>query len=542
MSKIDLPDRPTLARLLIKQAGVGADRPAVAYPDEQLTFGELLERSQALARALLANGVSPGARVGVFLPNCLEYIELVFAASLIGAQLVPINARFKRNELAYVIAQSAVTVVFTTSDAADHVDFPGLVLDALPGLREADSGEALQLEQAPSLRRVVIIGATPRAPMMALSDFLASGAAVTESAVQIAERGCDSDDVAVVLYTSGTAAAPKGCELTHHALISAWCAFAEAIDLAADTPLWAPCPMFHVGGIGPLTSTVAVGAKFISASRYDAALALEQLLDEGAVHLFPAFPAFTLGLVRTPAYSPERLSAVRTVLNVAPPETEELIQSLLPANAVLINDFGMTEGAGIITFTPVSDPPRLRFHTNGRPFPGLELRITADDGHTVLDAGEPGEIQFRGPNALKGYLNDPVTTTATIVDGGWIRTGDRGRLEPTGHLVYIGRIKEMLKVGGENVAPAEVEALLSTHPAVAMAQIVGRPDDRYGEVPVAFVELMPGAAVTEEELIDFCRGQVANFKLPREVRFVEQWPMSATKIQKFRLREMLAAT
>jgi fatty-acyl-CoA synthase len=542
MSKIELPERPTLARLLIKQAALGADRPAIAYPDERLTFGELSDRSRTLARALLANGVTPGARIGVFLPNCLEYIELVFAASLVGAQLVPINVRFKRNELAYVIAQSQATVVFTTSEAADHVDFPGLVLDALPELRDADPGVALQLEQAPSLRRVVIVGATPRAPMTTLDDFLASGENVPQADLDAAEQGCDSDDVAVVLYTSGTAAAPKGCELTHHALISAWCAFAEAIDLAADTPLWAPCPMFHVGGIGPLTSTVAVGAKFISAPRYDAALALEQLLDEGAMHLFPAFPAFTLGLVRTPAYSPERLSGVRTVLNVAPPETEELIQSLLPDNAVLINDFGMTEGAGIITFTPVADPPRLRFHTNGLPFPGLELRIAADDGLTPVATGEPGEIQFRGPNALRGYLDDPTTTAATIVDGGWIRTGDRGRLESTGHLVYIGRIKEMLKVGGENVAPAEVEALLSTHPAVAMAQVVGRPDDRYGEVPVAFVELMPGATVTGEELIDFCRGKVANFKLPREVRFVEQWPMSATKIQKFRLREMLAAT
>ena len=170
------------------------------------------------------------------------------------------------------------------------------------------------------------------------------------------------------------------------------------------------------------------------------------------------------------------------MLNVAPPDTEELIQSMLPPTAVLLNDFGMTEAAGMVTFTPVTDSPDDRLRTNGVPFPGLEIRITGEDGVTELPVGEEGEIQFRGPNAMSGYLNDPEATARTIIDGGWVRTGDRGRLDDRGHLVYVGRIKEMLKVGGENVAPAEVEMLLSTHPAVAMAQVVGKPDAKYGEV------------------------------------------------------------
>ena len=535
------PGRSTLGRLLLQRAASDPDRIGVAYPDVELTFGQLLDRSRALAKALTAAEVGAGARVGVFLPNCLEYIELVFAASLVGAQLVPINARFKRNELAYVLDRSGVSVLFTTSEAADHVDFPGLVLDALPGLADADPDQDLKLETAPALRRVVIIGSTPRSPMTPLDDFVAAGAGVRDDELDAAERACDTDDVAMVLYTSGTAASPKGCELTHFAIISAWWAYAEAVGLSRDTPLWAPCPMFHVGGIGPLTSAVATGATFISAPRFDATAALEQLIEQGAVHLFPAFPAFTLGILRTPAYDPTRLAGVRTVLNVAPPETEEVIQALLPDTAVLLNDFGMTEAAGMVTFTPVSDPARLRFHTNGLPFPGLELRIVGADG-AVLPPDTAGEIQFRGPNAMRGYLGDPEATAATIIEGGWVRTGDRGRLDDTGHLIFVGRIKEMLKVGGENVAPAEVEALLSTHPAVAMAQVVGRPDDKYGEVPVAFVELLPGANASADDLIAFCRGKVANFKVPREVRFVMEWPMSATKIQKFRLKAQLEAS
>ena len=502
----------TLAGLLAAQAAADGSRMAIAFPDEELSFAELHAKADGMARALAANGIGPGDRVGIFMPNALEYIQLIFAVSLVGAQLVPINARFKRRELAHVIANSELAILFT-SPAIPEVDFPGIVHDAL---------QTLQTRPA-----VVIAGE-------ALDAFVAAGA----SAPGVRPTG-SADDVAVVLYTSGTAAAPKGCELTHRAVINAWRSYADGIGLAADTPLWAPCPLFHVGGIGPLTACVLRGATMVSAPHFVAADALEQIVDSGAVHLFPAFPAFTLGILRTPAYAPERLAHVRTVLNVAPPETEELIQSMLPEQAVLLNDFGMTEAAGIVTFTPVADSVHDRCRTNGLPFEGVEVRIAAEDGVTEVPPGVAGEIQFRGANALRGYLNEPEATAATIIAGGWVRTGDQGKLTDTGRLIYIARIKEILKVGGENVAPAEVEAWLSTHPAVAVAQIVGKPDDKYGEVPVAFVELLPGKDCTPDELIEHCRGQLANFKIPREVRFVTEWPMSATKIQKFRLRELV---
>jgi acyl-CoA synthetase (AMP-forming)/AMP-acid ligase II len=406
-------------------------------------------------------------------------------------------------------------------------------------LGDAAGEQPLALPSHPALRRVVIAGAADHASMMPLADFVERGRALAEADLDAVAASVSHDDVAYVLYTSGTAAAPKGCELTHLAVINAWRAYADAIDIRQDTPVWAPCPLFHVGGIGPLTATVLRGATFVSAPHFVAADALEQVVGSGAVHLFPAFPAFTLGLLRTPAYRADRLAKVQTVLNVAPPETEELIQSMLPSSAILLNDFGMTEGAGMVTFTPVSDPLDDRCGTNGIPFPGVELRIVADDGRTEVGVGVAGEIQFRGVNAMRGYLNDPEATAATIIEGGWVRTGDQGRLTDTGRLIYIARIKEILKVGGENVAPAEVEAWLSTHPAVAVAQIVGKPDDKYGEVPVAFIELLPGTTCGPEELVEHCRGQLANFKIPREVRFVTEWPMSATKIQKFRLRELV---
>jgi acyl-CoA synthetase (AMP-forming)/AMP-acid ligase II len=483
----------TLAGLLSERARASGARVAVSYPSAQLTYAELDAGARMLAGALRAGGVGPGARVGIFMPNALSYIQLIFAVSYVGAQLVPINARFKRRELAHVISNSSLSMLFT-APAIPEVDFPGIVADALDGL---------------DTQPEVVID---------LEGFAGE---------PVSEPVGSADDIGLVLYTSGTAAAPKGCELTWRAVINAWRSYADGIGLEADTPLWAPCPLFHVGGIGPLTSCVLRGATMVSAPRFDPAQALEQVASTGCVHLFPAFPAFTLGVLRTPDYSVERFARVRTVLNVAPPETEELIQSLLPEHAVLLNDFGMTEAAGIVTFTPPGDSLHDRCRTNGLPFEGVEVRIV------------DGEIQFRGANAFRSYLNDPEATAATIIEGGWVRTGDAGRLTESGRLIYIARIKEILKVGGENVAPAEVEAWLSTHPAVAVAQIVGKPDDKYGEVPVAFIELLPGRDASAEELIAFCRGQLASFKIPREVRFVTEWPMSATKIQKFRLRELV---
>jgi fatty-acyl-CoA synthase len=208
---------------------------------------------------------------------------------------------------------------------------------------------------------------------------------------------------------------------------------------------------------------------------------------------------------------------------------------------VLLTDFGMTEGAGMITVTPCDAAGEDRLTRNGTPLPGIEVRVTnPEDLKTIQPNDLPGEIQFRGINAFRAYYKNPAETAATIIDDGWVRTGDLGTLDDRGQLLFLGRIKDVLKVGGENVSPLEVEALLSTHPAVHMAQVVGRPSERYGEEPVAFVELIPGGQATAAELIAFCAANVASYKVPREIRFVTDWPMSATKIQKFRLRDLLA--
>jgi acyl-CoA synthetase (AMP-forming)/AMP-acid ligase II len=223
---------------------------------------------------------------------------------------------------------------------------------------------------------------------------------------------------------------------------------------------------------------------------------------------------------------------------VAPHETHKLMQEFLPPGILTLQLFGMTEACGYVSFTRADAPEEKRLRTNGTPIDGVEVRIIDEAGHVAAPGGQ-GEIQFRGPNSFHSYYKDEAATDATILDGGWVRTGDCGMVDADGFVYFLGRIKDMLKVGGENVAAAEIEAFLGRHPAVKMTQVVGKPDDYYGEVAVAFVELMPGKQADAAELIAFCKGRLASFKVPREVRFVTQWPMSATKIQKFKLREQL---
>jgi fatty-acyl-CoA synthase len=532
----------TLAGLLSVRAAEHPDRVFVSFPGLDLTYAEFHGRALALAKGLVAAGVRPGGHVAVLMTNSASYVELLFAVQLAGAVVVPLNARFKRRELGFVLGRCDAEVLVTTDRADEHSDFTALIAATLPDIRrEPGTGGRVRAAGAPRLRHVYLDGTKDVAFAPPLARLREAGRAVTDDAVLDAAATRSADDTAVLLYTSGTTADPKGCELTHRALIGSWSAYAEVVGLGPGEAIWTPCPFFHVGGIGPTVSALARGATVMSMDHFDPEVALDHLESRRAEHLFPAFPPLTLGLLRSPAYRPDRLASARTVLNVAPRETQEMIQRALPDTAVLLTDFGMTEGAGMITTTALDEPDEDRLGRNGTAIPGIEVRIADGDApETPLPADTPGEIQFRGVNAFRGYYRDPDATAATILPGGWVRTGDTGSLNANGSLVFLGRAKDVLKVGGENVSPLEVEAYLSTHPAVGMVQVVGRPSERYGEEPVAFVELAAARSCTADDLIAFCRGNLASYKIPREVRFVDSWPMSATKIQKFRLRELLS--
>jgi fatty-acyl-CoA synthase len=530
--------RASLSEMLAARAEATPDRRALVFPDEELTYGELWERVALTARALEHLGVGTGDLVGLLMPNCADFVAVYYATGLLGATVVPINIRYRRAELRYLVAHSRMTVLVTSDLIRDHVDLLGLVDASFDDFASSRRGQPLHLADAPDVRHVVVCGGEPSLPAVTMESI--------RTIVGAAPRSFDSfphaagpDDVLMVLYTSGTTAAPKGCEITQGAVLGNWTNWVDASHLGDGERIWVPCPFFHIAGIGPTIGAAIAGATVVSATHFDADVAIEQIEREEPNRLFPAFPPITLGILRHPQYDRERFAFVTALHNVAPPETMRVIQEMLPVGAVVTNNFGMTEAAGCVTYTPPELPADVRTDTTGPAMKGMDVRVADPDTCEPVRVGERGEIQFRGPNTFRGYLHDEAATAATIIGGGWIRTGDLGVMDASGNLVYIGRIKEMLKVGGENVAPIEVEAFLSTHPAVQLVQVVGRADERYGEVPIAFVELAAGHTATEADLLEFCRGQLASFKVPREVRFVTEWPMSATKILKRTLIEWL---
>ncbi|QEC50510.1 AMP-binding protein [Baekduia soli] len=530
----------TLGDLLAEAAARAPALDAVVFPDERLDFAALAARAGELARGLIGLGVAPGDRVGILLANSPDGAVLLFACALAGAVAVPVNTRYRAVELPFVIADAGLRIVVTSDRIDEHVDLAGLLHEALPGLADAPDPAALELAGAPELRCVVALGATPRAGLLGEDDLTARAVAVAGD--DLARRGAGGalGDDALLLYTSGTTASPRGCRISHDAIVRNWTMVAGVLGLGEGDRLWAPCPLFHLAAIGPLVSCVRTRAAFVSDTWFEPRRALDLVVAQRATHLYPAYPPITQRLLAQEGFDAASLTAAQVIVNVGPPDLLRQMQAALPG-VVQLSLYGSTEGGGAITYGALDEDLETRITTCGRPLPGTEVRIAQPGTDAPLPAGQEGEIQVRSPVLFGGYANDEAKTAAAFHAEGWYRTGDRGALDDAGRLRFLGRLKDMLKVGGENVAPAELESLLATHPAVKLVRVVGVPDPRLEEVPAAFVELRPGAQATPEELIAFCRERIARFKVPRHVRLVTSWPMSATKIQKGPLRDGLVA-
>lgn len=527
---------PPFGALLRQQAQAMPQRPFVIVDDERMTYGELCERALAVARGMTALGLDRGDRIAILMPNCLDFVVAYFAIQLIGGIVVPVNARFKSHELAHVLAHSDMKMLLTTDRIDEHVNFADLIWQTLPELDGQAAGVPLGLERAPALRTIVLCGDSRREPAISLDDLVEAGNGVAEEPAGAASV----DDISVMLYTSGTTAAPKGCQLTHHSIYHSWLAgYATAVGLADGESVWAPLPFFHVGGIGPMTAVLARGATMLSSVHFEPEVALEQIRVQRPDHLYPGFFTILLPILRVPGYQKSDLASARSAISVAPYETQMLMKEMMPEGLKVLQIFAMTEASGYVTVTRPDASEEHRLKTNGTPLPGVEVRIVDPESGHVAAPGVDGEIQFRGPVAFHSYYGDEAATRAAKLADGWVSTGDHGRMDADGTVYFLGRIKDMLKVGGENVAALEIEDYLNTHPAVKLSQVIAKPDDRYGEVPVAFIELLDGKSADSDGIIDFCKGRLASFKIPREVILVTEWPMSATKIQKFKLRERL---
>ena len=530
----------TVGDLLVRAVERDADALAVVCPDERRSYGELEDGAVSAARSLATLGVEKGSHVGILMPNCIDFVEVLLGAALLGAVAVPINARFKARELRHVIADGDVDVLVTSDIIEGHADYVSLLHEAVPGLAEAREPRALELATAPRLRSVVLLGARSAEGMIDRTGFRALAPDTPVEEIDLRRSRVAVRDVALMMYTSGTTAMPKGCPLTHEALVrTSVVAGRTRFRLTAEDRFWDPLPMFHMSAILPLLAVVDAGAAFLSMTHFDAGGALEMMDAERASICFSTFPAITQALLNHPDYHPDRWKRVRIINNVAPPDALRAMQAQMP-HTVQIGAYGCTECGGVVGFNEPSDTLEQRTTTCGRPFDGVEVGIRDLESGEPIGSGRRGEIVVRGYSLFEGYYKDPELTATRIDADGWFHTGDIGTLDVDGRVSYLGRTKDMLKVGGENVAAIEIESYLCTHPAVSIVAVVGVPDPKYMEVPAAFVELRPSHEATAEELIEHCRGGLARFKVPRYIRFISDWPMSATKIQKFRLAERLA--
>jgi acyl-CoA synthetase (AMP-forming)/AMP-acid ligase II len=526
----------TLGDLLLRSAADHPDRPALILPDDRISFAALRDRSFAVARSLAALGVKRGDHVAILIPNCVAYAEALFGIALLGAVAVPLNARHRAAELGYILANSESVALLTSRDPADPIDFPTVLTEALPSL-----GGGGEIAEAPALRHVILMRGEPTGRFLGRADFLAGGEAIPEAQIEQTRRGVRLRDPALIIYTSGTTANPKGCLHCHEAITRGPVERARyRLSTGEPSVTWGAGPLFHIGSLSPFIGSIGIAGTYLTDGYFEPGRAVALMAEHGVTLAWPWFPAIVQGVIDHPDFDAKKFAKLRYLFLIAPPTLVDRVQDLLPQTEV-IQACGMSETAGVFALCDPDESRESRSTTNGKPAGCVEVRIVDPETGADLPDGSLGEILVRGYNVMQGYWAAPEKTAEALDADGWLSTGDLYTRLPNGSLVFGGRCKDMLKVGGENVAAIEVEAFLATHPAVKTAEVVGRPDPRLDEVPVAFVELYEGHAADEEALIAHCRGRIASYKVPRAILFMQSadWPMSATKIDKRALRARL---
>jgi len=532
----------TLADMLLCARDKNPDKLAIAFPDGSVTYGELVDNITRRARALWALGVRPRQHVGILLPSGIAFVESFFAVAMCGAVSVLMNARYKAPELAYVAENADLITIITNDEVSEHVDLVGRLSEAFPDVAMAPDASALHLAAAPRLRNLVLLGGRTPPGFIDQKTFEAGAAEIDDLTIHKARLGVRVRDTCMILYTSGTSANPKGCLLSHEAIVR------EANNLGQNRwkfnesdRVWSPLPLFHVAALLAMLSVIDAGGTFYGLPHFDAGESLKQIGEHKVTFLFLPFVTFHQAMIGHPDFEKTDMSAIRSMNSCFATMPESLGQTYAQKipNTRQFGTFGMTEASGIVATGGYDMPPEMGFLRLGTPLTGIEIRIVDVESGEDLPTNARGEVLIRGYNLFDGYYRDPEKTAQALDENGWYHSGDIGSLDAHGHIMFHGRFKDMLKVGGENVAAAEVEAVLARHPAVLLAQVVGLPDARLEEIPAAFIELKPNAAAQAEELIAFAKQQMASFKVPRHIRFIAEWPMSASKIQKFKLRKEL---
>ncbi len=539
MTISDFVSATTLGDLLASAANRW-DGEALVTPGHRWSFRQFDVRVNEWSRALLALKVEPRDKVGILLTQDADYFAAEIAITRIGAVAVPINARFKGRELSHVISESDMSVLLVSGGLRGSTDFLALIHDVLPELNTATEPN-LKLVAAAKLRYIVVFGADSGDSCISEDVFWRGADGVAQLEVDTRSSQVAVRDIAIIMYTSGTTSNPKGAMLSHEALSrAASMVGGPRQHLQTEDVVWSPLPMYHIGGTNFLLCSLTYGAKHVHIGEFNIARAIQQLDTEGVSVALPAFDLIWMDILRAPDCDPRTWKKLRMVMiAVGAPGRMLEMQNQVP-QAKLVSCYGATECCGFFTYGDIYDSDEVRCERTGVPLDGLELKIVNPETGQQLPVGETGEIQYRGYSLFSGYYNNPEVTRTAVDSDGWFHSGDLGTIDDHGRLKFVARLKDMMKVGGENVAAAEIEDFLQSHQDVLTAQVVAAPDARYSEVPCAYVVKRLESSLTETELIGYCRGKISTFKIPRYVRFVDEYPMSGTKVRKHELRSRIA--
>ncbi|MCP4754044.1 MAG: AMP-binding protein [Proteobacteria bacterium] len=511
----------------------------------ETTYGEFYESVKRLAGSLLAVGIQKGDRVGIWMSNRLEFTQIEMAANVIGAVGVPISTRYKSNELEYILRHSGVKILFM-ADRLVKIDFMGLLAEILPSFHGRND-RGLPFEELPSLRHIVSVGDSDsgqeRPPVVRdFEDFLLEGESpAIEKVLAEVQKHMAPVELSYIQYTSGSTGLPKGVMYSHEQVLLSVTVGGERWELTPDDRMLVVAPFYH--GLGHMAGppmAVRFGASVVPLEVFDAGQAL-RMIGEHRCTTLSAPPTVFQMMLEHPDFERADLSSLRAALITAAPSPQGLktkIMECFPATR-LKSGYGSTETGGGCTQSTLTDSPELIENSIGLPLRTYEVKITNPDTGQVLPPNTPGELCSRGPCIMLGYYKEDEKTSRVVDEQGWFHSGDLARIDDKGYLRIVGRLKEMIITGGNNVYPVEVESLLEKHPAVKEAQVVGTPDEVKGETIAAFLILEEGKACLEEEIREFCRGRISNYKVPQHIRFLDAFPISAAgKILKEELKKM----
>jgi len=519
----------TIGQQLDLTAADHGDREALVSRHEGLryTYAQLRAEAERVARALIALGVRAGDRVGIWSPNNAEWVLTQYGTAKAGAVLVNVNPAYKTQELGFILDRSGVSVLIAARRfrTTDYVTMLEEVRPALPGLRE-----------------VVLLGGAPEPWAIAWEEMLARAGETPVEALREREAVLDLDDPINIQYTSGTTGLPKGATLSHHNILNNGFFVGERELLRPEDRVCVPVPFYHCFGMvmGNLAALTHGSCVVIPAEAFDAEACLETVQEERCTALY-GVPTMFIAELDHPRFSTYDLSSLRTGIMAGSPCPVEVMKQVIDRMHMreVTICYGMTETSPVSFQSMADDDLDRRVSTVGAVHPHVEAKVVDPVTGRSLPRGEPGELCTRGYLVMLGYWNDPTATREAVDRARWMHTGDLGVMRQDGYVNIVGRIKDMVIRGGENIYPREIEEFLMTNPAIADVQVIGVPDERYGEELCAWVRPKASMTLTEDEVRSFCKGRIATYKIPRYVRIADEFPMTVTgKIQKFRMREI----